>query len=125
MCATAAATTATAVSAHLKYTPAQLVLSSVRYSSPSPSLSHHHPQHPQNLNMDITSIRDAGLCRIAVACTKLRKIDLSHGKNHEESIFNQCSIIDTGDDILTDIGIIALARNCPDLKGKQDDCGRI
>ena len=75
--------------------------------------------------MDITSIRDAGLCRIAVACTKLRNIDLSHGKNHEESIFNQCSIIDTGDDILTDIGIIALARNCPDLKGKQDDCGRI
>jgi hypothetical protein len=39
MCATAAATTATAVSAHLKYTPAQLVLSSVRYSSPPLSVA--------------------------------------------------------------------------------------
>lgn len=75
--------------------------------------------------MDVTGIRDAGLCRIAVACTKLRNIDLSHGGNHKQSVFNKCSIIDTGEDIITDIGIISLARNCPDLKGKQDGCGRI
>ena len=65
------------------------------------------------MNVNNTGIRDSGLRTIAASCSKLRSIDLrgcSWDGNHSERIGG--ILVDHSEDIISDVGITALATHC-------------